>query len=242
MTGESGSRGDDPRPVSLERAVVLCGGPSRRMGTPKAFLPLGDRTLLRRLVDGLGRVVGRVGVSVSPELRAALDRRGELADLIPSVVDIYTDSRPWGGPLEGIRTSLGRMPEERAFFVAVDTPSVWWPLVEILREASLGPGRRGAAFRWRGRVEPLFAIYSRSLLDDLEALLVCGGRRARDLGGLPGVSLLDLDPGKLAQHLAPTRSRPIGDPFINLNEERDYERVRQAFEAGTFPREAVLLG
>src|SRR5438045_3266596 len=40
-------------------AVVLCGGRSRRMGRPKAWLPFGDEALLQR-------VVRRVGAAARP--------------------------------------------------------------------------------------------------------------------------------------------------------------------------------
>ena len=49
-------------------AVVLCGGESRRMGRPKAWLPFGDERMLQRvvrLVDMVARpIVARSAASV----------------------------------------------------------------------------------------------------------------------------------------------------------------------------------
>ena len=40
-------------------AVVLCGGESRRMGRPKAWLPFGPERMLQRVVRLGGNCLGR---------------------------------------------------------------------------------------------------------------------------------------------------------------------------------------
>jgi len=42
--------------------VVLCGGKSTRMGSPKALLPFGPETMLQRVVRLLGTVVSPIVV------------------------------------------------------------------------------------------------------------------------------------------------------------------------------------
>ena len=42
--------------------VVLCGGKSSRMGTPKCWLPFGDEVLLQRVVRVVGGVLSPVVV------------------------------------------------------------------------------------------------------------------------------------------------------------------------------------
>ena len=49
-------------------AIVLCGGMSRRMGRPKAWLPFGpDEVMLQRVVRLVREVVGPVVVVAAPE-------------------------------------------------------------------------------------------------------------------------------------------------------------------------------
>ena len=47
--------------------VILCGGESRRMGRPKAWLPFGPETLLQRVVRLIGEVVNPLVVVAAPD-------------------------------------------------------------------------------------------------------------------------------------------------------------------------------
>jgi len=61
-------------------AIVLCGGKSARMGTPKALLPFGPETMLQRVVRILQEVVSPiVAVAAVGQQLPALP-----ADVIPS--------------------------------------------------------------------------------------------------------------------------------------------------------------
>ena len=48
-------------------AIVLCGGRSRRMGGPKAWLPFGPERLLQRVVRLAGKAVGFIGTVIRLE-------------------------------------------------------------------------------------------------------------------------------------------------------------------------------
>ncbi len=47
--------------------IVLCGGRSTRMGSPKALLPFGSETMLQRVVRLLGSVVSPIVVVAAPD-------------------------------------------------------------------------------------------------------------------------------------------------------------------------------
>ena len=51
-------------------AVVLCGGESRRMGRPKAWLPFGPELMLQRVVRLIGTVAQPIVVVAAPPLPA----------------------------------------------------------------------------------------------------------------------------------------------------------------------------
>ena len=76
-------------------AIVLAGGDSRRMGFPKAFLTLGDTTLIETVISRLQPIFRRV-------LVVARDSKG-LTDLDAVVL---TDQRMERGPLVGVARGL----------------------------------------------------------------------------------------------------------------------------------------
>src|SRR3954452_12128470 len=74
--------------------IVLAGGRSTRMGTPKAALEWHGSTLLRHVVGLVARgVEGRVVV-----VRAA----GQALPSLPAGVEVAQDAREGRGPLQGL--------------------------------------------------------------------------------------------------------------------------------------------
>jgi len=71
-------------------AIVLCGGKSSRMGSPKALLPFGPETMLQRVVRRLAGVVSPIVVV------AAVDQR--LPELSHQVI-VTRDEQQGRGPL-----------------------------------------------------------------------------------------------------------------------------------------------
>jgi len=95
--------------------AVLAGGASRRMGTDKAALAVGGRSLLERAVAALRPHCAEV-VVVSAR-----------ADTPTGAWRTVADERPGQGPLAGLETALaeaGRHGCEAAVVLAVDLPLV----------------------------------------------------------------------------------------------------------------------
>src|SRR2546429_3881629 len=100
-----------PAPATL---LVLAGGDSRRMGRPKALLPVGDTTLIEWLVGRLAPAFEHVAV-------AARDPAQVPPGLRPRVVrDLHLDA----GPLAGIEAGLAASPYDALVAVACDMPDV----------------------------------------------------------------------------------------------------------------------
>src|SRR5258708_38295931 len=79
--------------MSSSAGIVLAGGRSSRMGTPKAALEWHGSTLLRRTVGIMARVADGPGVGV----RAP----GQALPALPPQVDVVHDPREGLGPGQG---------------------------------------------------------------------------------------------------------------------------------------------
>ncbi len=131
-------------------AIVLCGGESRRMGRPKAWLPFGPERLLQRVV----RIVGE---AAAPVVVAA----ATVQDLppLPPGVSVLRDDVPGRGPVQGLAAGLNAL-EGRvtlAFATAVDAPLLvpGWVgrLADLIGDADMAIPRTGAL------LHPLSALY-----------------------------------------------------------------------------------
>jgi molybdopterin-guanine dinucleotide biosynthesis protein A len=115
-------------------AVVLCGGVSRRMGRPKAWLAFGEERMLERVVRLIGTVAQPVVVVAAPGQ--------ELPKMAPDVV-VVRDPVAGRGPLQGLAAGLSAIPDsvELVYASATDVPflnPLWITrLVELIEEHDL---------------------------------------------------------------------------------------------------------
>lgn len=106
--------------------VVLAGGASRRMAVDKAWVPVGGKPMLVRVVDALARAIGAVLV---------VGRAGPILGW-PAIPDDGAGPR---GPLQGVATALRHAGGRGVLVVAVDHPFVRWEsLHQLARLAQPG--------------------------------------------------------------------------------------------------------
>jgi molybdopterin-guanine dinucleotide biosynthesis protein A len=184
--------------------LVLAGGTSRRMGRPKAWLEVGDTTLLRWMVERLGPAFSEVMVSFAePE---------QVQEHVP--YRLVFDRKHDAGPLAGIEAGLAVAGNEVTFAVACDMPYVTREFAEMAVAAARGCD--AAMPRIDGRAEPVCAAYHRSSLAAVTTALDAGSLKAADLADRLDVTWLEgLDPGL----------------FRSLNTTEDYQRFHDAFSA-----------
>jgi molybdopterin-guanine dinucleotide biosynthesis protein A len=96
--------------------IILCGGQSRRMGRPKAWLPFGNELMLQRVV----RLASEV---VRPPIVVVAARDQEVPPL-PSDVRIVRDDIAGRGPLQGLAAGLAGLEggAEAAYVSSCDVP------------------------------------------------------------------------------------------------------------------------
>ncbi len=152
-------------------AVVLAGGRSRRMRADKAGLDVGGRTLLGHVLAQVVPLVDETLVSVSDGRTAGTARQ----DARRTGARIVADDVPDQGPIAGVLAGLKAARNDACLIVACDIPDI---------DADLARAMAGAAC-WSeitvpvgpaGLYEPLFAIYRKSVIPGIEALLASGER------------------------------------------------------------------
>src|SRR5258708_11619485 len=77
--------------------IVLCGGQSKRMGRPKAWLPFGPEVMLQRVVRMLSEVVAPIIVVAAPD---------QDVPALPAGVVVVRDEERGRGPLQGLAAGL----------------------------------------------------------------------------------------------------------------------------------------
>jgi molybdenum cofactor guanylyltransferase len=177
--------------------LVLAGGDSRRMGRPKAWLEVGNTTLLRYVVERLAPAFSEVMVSFAePE---------QLEEPVP--YRIVFDRKRSTGPLAGLEAGLVAARNDVIFAVACDMPYVTQEVAQMAVAAARGCD--AAIPRIDGRPEPVCGAYRRTALPFITGALNSGRLKTADIAGDLDVTWLEsLDPAA----------------FRSLNTPQDLER------------------
>jgi molybdenum cofactor guanylyltransferase len=155
----------------MAAAIVLAGGESSRMGTPKALLDWHGTPLVVRIAGVLAGACDPVVVVAAPG--AALP--------VPAGVELVTDAAPERGPLEGVAAGMAALAgrAQAVFLAATDLPLLHPAFVAALLAAL--EGHDAVVPVADGRDQPLAAAYTAALLETAPALLAAGRARATDL-------------------------------------------------------------
>jgi molybdopterin-guanine dinucleotide biosynthesis protein A len=214
MSGPPADAGD-PRlaPVGL----VLAGGRSARMGEDKGRLDAGGESLAARAARRLRAVCAEV--AVADRGRRLLPGPPEL----PSIQSIHQSIRsiPDGageGPIAGLLGGALAYPGRSLLALACDLPEI---PIALLAEIGKPSGFDWVVPRWRGRLEPLCALYRPPALAALAANVSQGALAPHLLAEVAGLSVRYLDGALLARFGAPEAM------FVNLNGPEDVRRWRE---------------
>ena len=190
--------------------IILAGGRSSRMGTPKALLPFDNEPLIVHIVRRLQLLVDEIVVVAAP---------GQQLPSVPAA--IVRDEVAYQGPVGGISYGLAASAGDFAFVTSCDAAFASRALVEHL--LSLRHDADVVVPRWEGRYQPLFAIYRRTVLPLLQAQL--------ERGQLRPVSLFDQVRTRTVADDEIRTFDPEGESFFNMNEPADYERALAHWQA-----------
>ena len=185
--------------------IVLCGGRSTRMGSPKATLPFGAEAMLQRVVRLLGTVVSPIVVVAA---------RAQPLPALPTDIAVTRDEHDERGPLEGLRAGLKALPAsvDAAYVTSCDVPllvpAFVKRMIELLGDHDI------AVMEVDGFPHPLSAVYRRDVLPHVETLL------ANDR--LRPVFLFDAVRTRRVQTAEMTSVDPQLQTLRNLNTPEDY--------------------
>ena len=133
--------------------VILAGGLNKRFdGQNKAFIHIGGKRIVDRLLDVYGRLFDQI-VLVTNDPAAYMD-----VDAL-----IVTDHYSVRSSLNGLHAGLFAAAHEHAFFAACDTPFIKGALIQLLmdtvtRKVDIVIPSTAAGY------EPMFAVYKKTCL------------------------------------------------------------------------------
>jgi len=191
-------------PVSFPAitGAILAGGQSTRMGSDKALLELHGQRMLERVHRTMASLFGStLLVTNQPERYRFLP--------CPAVPDQFVGA----GSLAGIHAALTHATTEWVFIVACDMPLLSPAVIRYL--CSLSEGCEIVVPESSSGLEPLHALYHRSCLPEMAAML--SGSRKRI------VELYDL---KKTRRVAWHEIAPLpgsDDTFLNLNTPAEFQ-------------------
>lgn len=197
-------------------AVVLAGGQSRRMGQPKAWLPIGGETFLQRIVRTVSRAAAEIVVVAAP---------GQQLPELGALATVVCDSIEGGGPLIGLETGWRavRGPCEQLFACGCDTPLLTPEFIRCVARACVG--REAAVPAVDGRRQPLAACYAFDLLPRLSTLIATGERSLQAF--LDGLEMYELHADELST------VDPRGGALVNINTPEDWASWREQMAAAS---------
>ncbi len=196
--------------------IVLCGGQSKRMGRPKAWLPFAGELMLPRVVRLLGEAVHPVVVVAAPD---------QEVPPLPAGVAVVRDEAKGRGPLQGLAAGLNalRGQADAAYLSSCDVPflrpAFVRRLIDLLGNDAICVPRVG------GYHHPLAAVYRLAVADAATRLL--------HEDRLRPFFLFEAVPTRIVEAEELTDVDPTLQTLRNLNTPADYEQALQEIGNGS---------
>ena len=185
----------------INEAVILAGGKSSRMGRDKALLPFnGEPTLAIYQYKRLSKIFDKVYISAKSN-KFNLD--------IPIIKDKISDI---SSPMVALYSILSSIKGEAIFILGVDMPFISKEVIEALLLKDQKSSKEIIVAKSINGLEPLCAIYHKSILPTIKDLIVKDEHKLNYL-----LSLKDFDVVEFEN----------SEYFLNLNRPSDYKKAKQ---------------
>ncbi len=186
-------------------AIILSGGNNQRIGDEKAFLRIGQKTIIEKEIAVLSTIFTRIIIVTNcPEKYKHLE-----VDLVPDLI-------PDKGPLGGIYSGLTISEDKHDFVVSCDLPFLNTGLISYMKELI---GQHDVIIpRLERFLEPLHAIYSKDCLTSIKKYLDKNNLRIQSFFTEKSIKYIDKTEVE--------RFDPAGIAFFNVNTEENLKRAR----------------
>ncbi|MEN6620195.1 MAG: molybdenum cofactor guanylyltransferase [Smithella sp.] len=148
-------------------AIILAGGKSSRMGRDKSLLTTDNIPLIKKIASQLDGYFKEIIIGANDVEKYRFLQ-------LPVVPDLVEGK----GPLMGIYSTLLSSKHEINFVIACDIPDLDMNYItELIRQAK---DYQVVIPAWSdGRLEPLFAVYKKSILSNIKELIDADQRKIR---------------------------------------------------------------
>ena len=197
--------------MSTFSLAIIAGGKSRRMGRDKAFLDLGGKTLIERVITASADL----GQSQTLLITNKPDEYRHLG------LEMYTDILPDKGSLGGIYTALTQAAHPAVLVLACDMPFIKTELLRFMI-AQLDEATDIVVPRVEGYPQGMHAIYRKTCLPPIREQLQAN--RLKIIRFYSKMRVRYLDEADYAPYDAEGRS------FTNLNTPAEFEQARELIE------------
>jgi len=182
--------------------IILAGGKSSRMGTDKGLLDLNGKKIVERIIEQLKPNVDEL-IIISNNIN--YDGFG---------FKVYQDLVEPCGPMGGIYTALEKSSTENNIVVCCDIPNITSKIIahiisNIGDEAVLVPVHNGI-------IEPLCAVYKKSIAKKIKNLIETGEYKLKDALKIMNTRYIEVS----------SSSGFSGSVFTNINTPQELEARR----------------
>lgn len=197
--------------------VILAGGLSRRMGTNKALVTLGGKTLLAHIIDRISPQATAIALNAENDWTDDAGLR-RVPDTLPGKLG------PLAGVLAAMRDTASHHPDAtHVLTIPTDAPLLPADLMERLAAAIDSPETIAVA-KSASTLHPVVALWPVALADALETWIVTDEKR-RVRHFMQQQQMIEVD--------FPLVETAIGayDPFLNINTPEELAAAEKWLEA-----------
>jgi molybdopterin-guanine dinucleotide biosynthesis protein A len=184
--------------------IILAGGKNARMGREKAYLRIGERTIIEEQSDALSRIFDEIIIVANSQ------NYFENID-----VKVVTDIIPDSGPLGGLYSGLAVSSNIHSFLLACDMPFINLQLIDYMIN-QIGENDIVVPVSSKG-IETLFAVYSLNCLETI--------RRQVESKNLKLLDILTFFKVRYISQEEVEKFDPKEFSFFNVNSPKDYEEA-----------------
>ena len=176
------------------------------MGVNKAFLQIGQKTIIERTVELFNQMFEQVILVTNDPL-----------DYSHLNLEIAVDLVPKGGALIGIYTGLFYASHSPCFIAACDMPFLNSAVIDYM--VGLGKNYDVVIPSLEDGYHPIHALYSRRCINQIEQLI-----------GTKNYKITDFFHKVRVREVTPTELKPLDPPmdsFLNINTPEDLEQIHR---------------